>query len=86
MMKKRFKLSSSERFGTYVWRAVMDKTYSPSTGLRTFTSLGEIAKQAQVSNATAKKYLMHLVKMNVVATFPIGKRWVYQYIGDGRDI
>jgi len=79
-------MSSTERFGTYVYDAIKSRTWTQSTGLRTFTTLGQVAEDARVSNATAKKYLMHLVKMNLVATFPIGKRWVYQYIGDGRDI
>lgn len=79
-------MSSNERFGSYVYHAIRNRTWQESTGLRTFTSLGQVAEDAQVSNATAKKYLMHLIKMNLVATFPIGKRWVYQYIGDGKDI
>lgn len=76
-------MSSRERFGTIVYEAIKNRTWSRSTGLRTFTSLGQVAEDARVSNATAKKYLMELIRLEVVKTFPIGKRWVYQYVGDG---
>jgi Fic family protein len=79
-------MSASERFGSLVYHAIKNRTWCESNGLRTFTTLSQVGEDAGVSKATAKKYLMSLVKMNVVATFPIGKRWVYQYVGDGRDI
>ena len=82
-MKLGFEMTLKERFGTEVWQAVITLSHDKGVNKRPLLSVGEVAKMACVSRATAKKYLMELVKMQSVATFPVGKRWVYQCLFDG---
>jgi len=73
-------MSTKERYGSAVWNAAYDVTYGGQRGFMPLLSVGEIASVAGVSRATAKKYMMDLVKGGHMATFPIGKRWVFQII------
>lgn len=72
-------MTHKERFGTEVWKAIVSLSYDGNVNKMPLLSVGEIADKAKVSRATAKKYLMDLVRCEMVSTFPVGKRWVYQY-------
>lgn len=73
-------MTHRERFGTEVWQAVLALSFDGSVNRKPLLSVGQVAEKANVSRATAKKYMMDLVKTEMMATFPVGKRWVYQYV------
>jgi Fic family protein len=81
--RKRDKMSTKERYGTEVWQAVITLSFSDGKNMHPLLSVGDVAAMAGVSRDTAKKYLMELVKKECVATFPVGKRWVYQCVFEG---
>lgn len=54
-------MSSEERYGTIVWQACVALAKKTSLGYRVIT-VGEVAKEADVSRVTARKYLLKLVE------------------------
>jgi len=79
-------MSTKERYGNEVWRAVVELSYANGVNTMRLLTVGEVSRKAGMARETAKKHMMTLVRHGVMATFPVGKRWVYQYIGDGVDI
>lgn len=76
-------MSTRERYGSEVWRAVLELSFKNGVNMMPLLSVGEVSHTAGVSRATARKYLMDMVRYGSVSTFPVGKRWVYQCIFDG---
>jgi hypothetical protein len=71
-------LSAKERFGTYVWEALVACCEHYSDNPMHFASVGEVAFHARVSRATAKKYLDMLIASEDVISVGVGKRKGYR--------
>lgn len=78
-------MSTKERYGTAVWDAVLAHCLADKNTVGRLMSVGDVARWAKVSRGTAKKYLMELVRLGCLATFPIGNRWVFQFLREGCD-
>lgn len=72
------KMSTKERYGTYVYEALIAQTRFYAYGVDIWATVGEIAIVARVSRATAKKYLEVLVEMGHAKSMKFGNRTGYR--------
>lgn len=70
-------MSLKERFGTEVWEALQKNTRVYADVYVQWASVGEVAKDARVSRATAKKYLEMLVREGYAKSMKFGNRTGY---------
>lgn len=70
-------MSTKERYGTEVWNALCRLHINPGPEQWGWHSVGEVAKEAGVSRATAKKYLQLLVFQGDASS--VGKTSSRQY-------
>lgn len=75
-------MSTKERYGTYVWEALVAQTSFYAFGVDIWATVGEVAKVARVSRATAKKYLDELVKTGHASEMKFGSRSGYRPLND----
>lgn len=75
-------MSANERYGTYVWEALVAQTRFYDFGVDIWATVGEIATVARVSRATAKKYLDILVKNGHAKEMKFGSRSGYRPLND----
>lgn len=67
------KMSTKERYGNEVWRAVQCFAMEWQNGGPLFRTVGEVAREAGVSRGTAKKYLDILVDAGHVSFATTGR-------------
>lgn len=75
-------MTLKERFGTEVWQALIKNTRVLSEVYVQWATVGEVAKDARVSRATAKKYLEMLVKQGHAKSMKFGKSTGYSVVSD----
>lgn len=71
-------MSTKERYGTYVYEALIAQTRFYAWGVDVWATVGEVAKVARVSRNTAKKYLEELVSMGHAKKMQFGSRVGYR--------
>lgn len=75
-------MSLEERFGTLVWKALVKNSNDFAGVYVQWATVGEVATDAKVSRATAKKYLEKLVEMGNAKSMKFGKRTGYCMVSD----
>lgn len=70
-------MSTTERYGTEVWRALKECTLVYANVYVQWATVGEVAEKAGVSRGTAKKYLDALISTNHAKSMKFGKRTGY---------
>lgn len=71
-------MSTKQRYGDAVLRAVQELSYLVDTYVYVGLAIGEVAERAGVSKPTAKKYLDLLKDMDVVNGGKIGNQFYYR--------
>lgn len=71
-------MSTKERFGTLVWDALAVMLTDPDRADNEWFGVGEVAKQADVSKVTARKYLEQLEEMGNVKSVRVGSAVGYR--------
>lgn len=77
-------MTLKERFGTEVWQALVKNTRVYADVYVQWATIGEVAKDANVSRATAKKYLDILVSEGHAKSMRFGKRTGYSVVSDNQ--
>lgn len=75
-------MSLKERFGSEVWHALVANSNDFAGVYVQWATVGEVAKGAKVSRATAKKYLDILVSDGHAKSMKFGKRTGYCFLSD----
>lgn len=75
-------MSTTERYGTEVWNALVKNTRVLADIYVQWATVGEVAEAAGVSRGTAKKYLEALVNMGRAKRMAFGKRYGYSVLND----
>jgi len=78
-------MTLKERFGTEVWEALVKNTRVYADVYVQWATVGEVATDAKVSRATAKKYLEMLVKDGHAKSMKFGKRTGYSVVSDNQN-
>lgn len=65
-------MSHEERYGTLVWNALVVVFNSPDTPDDGWITVGDVAKQADVTKPTAAKYLNKLIAMGQAKRVCVG--------------
>ncbi len=73
-------MSTTERYGTLVWEALLRLHARVSAGVWEWHSVGEISIEAGVSRPTTRKYLMMLSEMGNVRVISGNNFTYYQPI------
>lgn len=71
-------MSNKHRYAIAVGDAVHELSYLVESTMYVFLSVGEIAKKAEVSKPTAKKYLDTFVESGYMSHLRIGKYHYYR--------
>lgn len=66
-------MSHEERYGTLVWQALVKIFNDDQTPDDGWITIGEVAKEAQITKPTAAKYLNKLVGMGNAKRVSVGK-------------
>ena len=74
-------MSTVERYGGEVWRGLLASTLTLGNVYQRWATVGDVAKAAGVSRATAKKYLNLLVDKGEVKTMKFGSSVGYAVRG-----
>jgi response regulator of citrate/malate metabolism len=73
-------MSTTERYGTEVWRGLLSVTINLANQYIQWATVGEVARAAGVSRGTAKKYLEMLIEKGDVKSMKFGNRTGYAVI------
>lgn len=81
-------MSTTERYGTYVWQALNALAFDEATHECTYYGVGEVARVAKVSKPTAKKYLDMLIESQHVERVTLCEcmRTIFGYRLSGKQI